>query len=147
MVHVKLEWFCFEESYLLSVEYNPVKCLLVIGVDARISVDYPSKAVNTHDDYYEEIEVILNEVQHFEVITNTHLRENPNDDIGNIEVVEIISPNLNEVYLTNKIILGFFDGTRAEVASVTKEIKFMKFISDMLAFQVGFEELGINKRI
>jgi hypothetical protein len=149
---MNLEWFSFDESYLISIDYHQMECKLVVNIDARMSVNHPKvQEVKNFEDYFKKIQLIFNGVQYYKTITSSHVTTDPNEDIGNIEYIKMLSSETdnNNVNVTQNgerlnITLDLMNDEQASIFSRSNSITFCEFISEKVIFQVGFENLTVN---
>lgn len=148
---MNLEWYSFDYSYLLSIDYRPTDCSLEVGIEARMSVDHPkSKIATSFEDLFEEISVVFRGVQYVKLISSLNILNDPNDDHGNIEHFSITSGE-NNLGLVRKrqgdkitLSVDLLTNKSVEIFSKTKGLQFAEFISEMIAFEVGFEQYDID---
>ncbi len=126
---MNLDWYVFEESYLLEIDYKIAKCSLRLTIDARKSISHPDATkMKSYEDWFEEIEVSFIGVQCYKGISSLNLLKNPNDDIGSID-----SMSVREL-----------DGEDGNM-SIGTYIKTLEFESDWISLQVGFNDFTINR--
>jgi hypothetical protein len=93
-----LEWYLFEHSYLLGLNVDPITCSLTIHIDAKITYEHPkAKKKNIEEsieESFENISIVFKGVQYLRMINSINLLTNPNDDLGSIEKLELISKEL-----------------------------------------------------
>lgn len=147
-------WFCFDYSYLLLIDYKVALCQLTLVIDARMSIDHPKvKEVKSFEEHFEEIEICLTGVIYFKSIADKNiLNHTPPHDIGSIYHLYFEESNAaKEEFITDPKISGsnlfikLDDGTREMPALYSSSIRVMNFISEMLIFKAGFEDVTIQK--
>ncbi|MCL4513997.1 MAG: hypothetical protein M1379_00115 [Firmicutes bacterium] len=147
-----IAWYSFEESYLLTIDYQISRCKLILEIDARMSVDHPKALkARSFEERFAKIKMVFDGVQYFESINSTNLLNNPNEDLGSIHSLSFKKlSDLDEGLIgvkqeanVLKLALYFQDGNTAEVYSKINGIQFSDFVSEMLAFRVGFEHIEI----
>ncbi|HWR09901.1 hypothetical protein [Sporomusa sp.] len=152
---MNLNWYSFEESYLLSIDYRITECKLTLYIDARMSIDHPRcHQVNLFEQKFVELEMIFDGVQYYRSVNSSNLKTDPNDDFGSIHSIAIKELGVAERKVLGvvsdsepaKLVLDFQDGTTAEVYSKSTEMKFLDFVSEMLAFRVGFKSIQVCER-
>lgn len=149
---MKLDQYLFEHSYLTGFEYNPITCSLKLQIDAKITFKHPKADKVNNRATFVEIEVIFEGVQYIRLLCSPLLKDNPNDDLGSIEQFYLKNSkavsqgfNLEDVDDKQKLSLDLCEGNIYSVYSKSKEIMFLNFISEMVSFELGFEEIIINE--
>ncbi|GGL43210.1 hypothetical protein [Sporolactobacillus putidus] len=151
---MNLEWYLFEQSYLMDIKYDPLGCTLKLEIDAKITFEHPDSAnVSNMEDSFKEIIVQFEGVQYLRLISSLNLLTNPNDDFGSIEQFHLKnSDSIIQEFVTTgtdgtKILsLGLSGDNVATVNTKSKEIKFVDFISEMISFELGFEGYTIKEK-
>lgn len=148
---MNIDWYVFEESYLLDIDYKIVECTIEIKIDARISNNHPkvSNMVSCRN-YFEEIKIVLKGIQYLNTISSLNLSSKENEDLGNIDMLLLrdyskVSDYVKIVIDKNTLKLSIEDSEQvfAEVYSKINKIKFIEFISDMIAFKAAFNEIEV----
>ena len=148
---MNLNWYSFKESYLQSIDYQITKCKLVICIDARMSIDHPKVNQLNSEQNFVNLKMVFEGIQYFRSINSSNLETDPNDDYGSIYRIKVKELTTVEAKLAGvmfdrkpaKLILDYDNGTIAEVYSNVSEIKFLDFISEMLAFRIGFAGMQV----
>lgn len=149
---MSLDQYLFEHSYLTGFEYNPLSCSLKLQIDAKITFAHP-KADKVNDQaIFIEIEVMLDGVQYIRLLSSPLLKDNPNDDLGSIEQFHIKNSKsvsqgftVEEMGNKQKLTLDLCDGNIYSVHSKLREVKFLNFVSEMVSFETGFNEINIKE--
>lgn len=148
---MKLEWYNFEESYLIGIDYKISQCIIELLIDARITIDNPKAVIsNIYEDFFEEIKIVLKGVQHLNIINSLNLSDKNKEDLGNIDKVEIrnyskLKDDVNIGINKNTLKLSIEESEEvfAEVFSQINKIYFIEFISDMVAFKAAINEIEL----
>lgn len=148
---MKLEWYNFEESYLIGIDYKISECIIELLIDARITIDNPKAVIsNIYEDFFEEIKIVLKGVQHLNIINSLNLSDKNKEDLGNIDKVEIrnyskLKDDVNIGINKNTLKLSIEESEEvfAEVFSQINKIYFIEFISDMVAFKAAINEIEL----
>jgi hypothetical protein len=148
---VKLEWYLFEHSYLLGIEYNPIGCSMVLIIDAKVTFEHPKSRENSNvEETYEKIAIHFEGVQYLRMINSLQLLTNPNEDLGSIEQLQLKSPNsisqglsISEHENRRTLSLELSETNVASVLSVSKNLFCLNFVSEMISFELGFENCSI----
>lgn len=150
---MNFNWFSFDYSYLLLIDYKVALCQLTLVIDGRMSIDHPkAKEVKSFEEHFEEIEIRLKGVQYFQTIVSKHISDLlPPRDIGSIDYLNFDeSDAATEGFITNpkcrnsSLFLKLGNGIQ-EMSYPYLNIKVMNFASEMLIFKAGFEEVTIQK--
>lgn len=150
---MNLEWYLFEHSYLIGIEYNPIGCSLTLKIDAKMTFDHPKSNANSNlKESFLEIEVFFEGVQYLRMLNSKNLLNNPNDDIGSIEQFNLKNSDsvskgllIKEKSDKQELTLSLLEGNEVTVFSKSKEVKFLNFISEMISFEIGFERFVIKE--
>lgn len=151
---MSLEWYSFEDSYLLAIDYRQMAAILIVDIDARMSIDHPRiQKQGGNEDFFSRIKLIFEGVQYYRAITSLHIKHDPNEDIGSIESVRIIDPYLasrefsvEQDGVRLKLSMGLTGNNKATIYSKSGGIKILEFVSEKIAFQVGYEGLKISEQ-
>ncbi|MBL4932369.1 hypothetical protein [Clostridium paridis] len=149
---MNIDWYVFEESYLTDIDYRICENILRLVIDGRFSIDHPrSEMVKEYEDYFEEIEIVFSGVQYYRGICSKRINKCPKDDRGNVEYFHIGGSNTIEdgirLEFETRGVNIFMDNDNkfiSRVFSESKDIKFVEFISEMVAFRAVFEDYKIN---
>lgn len=151
---MSLEWYLFEHSYLTGIDYKPTDCSLNLMIDAKMTFDHPKLVENQPklEETYVQIEVNLKGVQYLRMVSSSHLLTNPNDDMGSIErfsLKEFDSVSSGFAIKSDKnkheLLLDLSDGNVASVFSSSNKLTFLDFVSENIAFEIGFEGFTIRE--
>ncbi|TDF94142.1 hypothetical protein [Paenibacillus piri] len=148
---MKIEWFLFEHSYLLGIEFNPIGCSLTLIIDAKITFEHPqSTEMSNTEENYEKIAILFEGVQYLRMINSLQLLSNPNEDFGSIEQLKLKSPDsisqglsISENENRRVLSLELSKANVATVFSISKNLSFINFVSEMISFELGFERYSI----
>ncbi|MEK4297400.1 hypothetical protein [Paenibacillus sp. FSL R5-0914] len=148
---MKLEWYLFEQSYLLDLVNNPLGCSLTLTVDAKITFDHPkSNELSNAGSKFEKIIIEFKGVQYLRMINSLQLLTNPNEDFGSIEQLQLKNPNsiirgLSISKNENRVgvSLELSEANIATVYSTSKDLSIIEFVSEMISFELGFEKYSI----
>ncbi len=84
------------------------------------------------------------------MINSLHLLENPNDDLGSIEHLQLkssdsISQGFSIIENENRKILSLdlSEGNVINMLSTSKNLSFLNFVSEMITFEIGFENYSV----
>jgi hypothetical protein len=151
---MSFERYLFEHSYLTNIVYNPIGCSLRLNLDAKITFEHPNaQGVSNLEDSFEEISILFEGVQYLRMINSLHLLSNPNEDYGSIEQLQLKSSNSLSQGLSidqnedNRVmVLDLSDGNLVTVSSASKSLLFLNFVSEMISFEIGFENYSIAAR-
>lgn len=149
---MNLDWYVFEESYLLKIEYNISKCSLSLLIDAKKSVSHPHVTeIKSYEDSFETIEVKFTDILYYKGISSLNILQEPNDDIGSIHELSIgvfesedgvrigNSDNFSTISLENR------NQIIAEVFTKSSAIQFVEFASEMISFRAGFGQFTLTR--
>lgn len=79
---MNIDWYVFEESYLLDINYRICNSKIIISIDDKKSKQHPSASqIKSYEDTFEEIKLVLNGVQYYRGINSIKIKDYPNDDI------------------------------------------------------------------
>jgi hypothetical protein len=148
---MKLEWYNFEESYLIGIDYKISECIIELLIDARITIDNPKAVIsNIYEDFFEEIKIVLKGVQHLNIINSLNLSDKNKEDLGNIDKLELrnyskLKDDVNIDINKNTLKLSIEESEEvfAEVFSQINKIYFIEFISEMVAFKAAINEIEL----
>lgn len=148
---MKLEWYNFEESYLIGIDYKISECIIELLIDARITIDNPKAVIsNIYEDFFEEVKIVLKGVQHLNIINSLNLSDKNKEDLGNIYKLELrnyskLKDDVNIDINKNTLKLSIEESEEvfAEVFSQINKIYFIEFISEMVAFKAAINEIEL----
>lgn len=148
---MKIEWYLFEQSYLLDLNYNPLGCSLILTVDAKVTFEHPkSNEVSNVESSFEKIFIKFEGVQYLRMINSLQLRTNLNEDFGSIEQLKVRNSNsISQGLSISKnakrigISLELSETSIATVYSNSIDLSFLEFVSEMISFELGFEKYSI----
>lgn len=148
---MKLEWYNFEESYLIGIDYKISECIIELLIDARITIDNPKAVIsNIYEDFFEEVKIVLKGVQHLNIINSLNLSDKNKEDLGNIDKLELrnyskLKDDVNIDINKNTLKLSIEESEEvfAEVFSQINKIYFIEFISEMVAFKAAINEIEL----
>ena len=145
-----LEWYLFEQSYLTGINFDPIGCLLTLNIDAKITYEHPKTNSESSEESFENITIRFEGVQYIRMINSLNLLTNPNDDLGSIEQLQLKSTNSISQGLTiieneNRRImsLDLSEGNIIPMMSISKKLSFLNFVSEMITFEIGFENYSM----
>ncbi|KQU58352.1 hypothetical protein R3398_18710 [Rossellomorea marisflavi] len=148
-----LDWYLLEHSYLMDIQVSPVSGILTLCIDAKMTYDHPNIHENTKtEEGFMEIEIIFKGVQYLRMLNSSLLFENPNDDIGSIELFSIKDIDtvrrLSNLEINNnqESFFDLSDGNAARVLLKNERLKYLNFLSEFVSFELGFEELSIIEK-
>ncbi len=147
-----MEWYVFEESYLIYMDYNICDSKIIIDVDAKISNQHPKfSQIKSYEDTIEDKHLVFNGVKYYRGISSTNIQNDPNDDIGSVDSLRIKNGNLVEDGIRfeykdslMKISMDNNNEVISEIFSQSKNIKFVEFVSEMIAFRAAFTDYEIT---
>lgn len=149
---MNLDWFSFEESYLLKVEYEISKCTLHLLIDAKKSISYPEVTkIKSYEDSFEAIEVCFKDILYYRGISSLNILNDPNEDIGSIDQLLIGTFNVEDGIGISKsdnlykISMENNGEIITELLTHSSNLQFIEFISDMISFRAGFNACTITK--
>ena len=148
----KLNWYVFEESYLLGVDFNLCQGVLTIRMDARKSNTNPRViAVKEFEDYFEEIILAFKGVCYYRGVMDDNILDDPNDDLGGVDCLKIgrdltdedgilIEKNKNHLQLVlledKKRIANNYVGL--------KDLYTLEFVSEKISFILAFSNFELH---
>ncbi|WP_066063440.1 hypothetical protein [Neobacillus soli] len=136
---------------MTGINYNPIGCLLTLNIDAKITYEHPkAKRKSSLEESFENITILFEGVQYLRMINSLHLLENPNDDLGSIEHLQLkssdsISQGFSIIENENRKILSLdlSEGNVINMLSTSKNLSFLNFVSEMITFEIGFENYSV----
>lgn len=150
---MNLDWYVFEESYLIDLNYKINKCLLNLSIDAKKSICHPEvDKIKVHEDSFELIDITFKDIQYYRGICSLNICNDPNDDIGSIHQLSIGSSTSEDgIRIDNndqlfRISMESNNQIIAEQFSQSSSIKFLEFVSEMTSFRAGFSEYVIIRK-
>lgn len=149
---MNIDWYVFEESYLLDLNYNICNSKIIISLDAKKSKQHPeANEAKLYEDTFEELQVVLNGVVYYRGVTNENLQTDPNDDMGSVYRMQIDDTELKDDGIRfsyqdslMKITLDNNNQVISDMFSKPKNIKFIEFISEMIAFRAAYTDCMIK---
>jgi hypothetical protein len=149
---MSIDWYVFEESYLLNMDYKICENIIFIDLDAKKSNQHPKVCeIKSYEDTFEEIKIVFRGVQYYRGINSTNIMNDPNDDIGNVEWLYIGGSNTLEdgikiEYGEKRIEIIMNNNSKliSEISSQTVDIKFIEFVSEKITFRAGFDDFEIS---
>lgn len=152
--NMNIDCYVFEESYLLNIDYKICNAQIILNIDAKISVNHSrASQIKKYEDSFEELQIILNNVQYFRGINSISLKDDPNDDIGDIYNLYIDNSELelednirfeDNGKFTKMLISKNGDNIFAKINTKSKSFMFIEFSSDYIAFRAAFTDYKIE---
>jgi hypothetical protein len=151
---MSLDWYVFEESYLINIHYEINKCLLHLLIDAKKSIHHPeADKIKIYEDSFELIDITLKGIQYYRGICSLNISKDPNSDIGSIHQLSIGTSTPEDGILMEdydnsllKVSMESNNQIIGEIYSQSTNIKFLELVSEMTSFRAGFSEWAINRR-
>jgi len=149
---MNIDWYVFEESYLVGIEFKICDSKIIINLDAKISNQHPKVSqIKLYEDTFEEVQMVFNGVQYYRGINSTTILNDPNDDIGSVYSLRIENTNSVEEGIVfeykdslMKISMNNNNEVISEIFSQFKNIKFVQFVSEMITFRAAFTDYEIK---
>jgi hypothetical protein len=160
-----INWFVFEESYLLAIDYRIAECTLLLRIHARISIDHPKAKQAKMEGHrlplekqFVILEMYLNGIQYFRSINSSHLKRGVGNADGEVDLGDIHNLHFSDpAKLGNELewkkgsrlltLRLFFNGEVDEVHSPSRDFHLLDFTSGYLVFRAGFETMSMREII
>jgi hypothetical protein len=149
---MNFDWYVFEESYLLDIDYRVAKCSLRLTIDARKSVSHPDAIkIKSYEDSFEEIELDFIGVQYYKGVSSLNLSTDPNEDIGSIDSMSVSEFDeedgirFNESDQLYKWLIENNKQVITQIPTKTVCTKVLEFVSDYISMRVGFSDYTIKR--
>lgn len=149
---MSIDWYVFEESYLIGIDHKICDSTIIIKLDAKISNQHPKVSkTKSYEDTFEEVQILFNGVQYYRGINSANILNDPNDDIGSVYSLQIGNNNSVEdgirVEYKDSLMKISMDNNNeviSEIFSQSKNIKFVEFVSEMISFRAAFTDYEIK---